>query len=205
MVQDDRRGTSPMNQWVKNLPAMQEMQAQSLGQEDPLEEEMTTYSSILAWKILPSGDRQANLKCCKELDTRVWLSTHAHMINEIIIFTDLLSNQNLTFKAFFYHEKIIICVQTPIVSNPPLLLDEKDNRDDCSAFLHGATWNVLANKQWNHTKSMHNSLVPRPLIASKFTCFRLYSYRMITKPFWLGSRYNSRWGNPLVLLYLHFN
>jgi len=47
MVQDDRRGTSPMNQWVKNLPAMQEMQAQSLGQEDPLEEEMTTYSSIL--------------------------------------------------------------------------------------------------------------------------------------------------------------
>ena len=40
-----------MNQWVKNLPAMQETQAQSLGQEDPLEEEMTTYSSILAWRI----------------------------------------------------------------------------------------------------------------------------------------------------------
>ena len=64
---------------------------------------------------------------------------HAHMINEIIIFTDLLSNQNLTFKDFSYHEKIIICVQTPIVSNSPLLLDEKDNIDDCSAFLHGAT------------------------------------------------------------------
>ena len=29
----------------------QEMQVQSLGQEDPLEEEMATYSSILAWKI----------------------------------------------------------------------------------------------------------------------------------------------------------
>ena len=118
------------------------------------------------------------------------------MINEIIIFTDLLSNQNLTFKDFSYHEKIIICVQTPIVSNSPLLLDEKDNIDDCSAFLHGATWNVLANKQWNHTKPMHRSLVPLPLIASKFTCFRLYSYRMITKPFWLGSRYNSRWEEP---------
>ena len=38
---------------VKNLPAMQETQrwAQSLGQEDPLEEEMATYSSILAWRI----------------------------------------------------------------------------------------------------------------------------------------------------------
>ena len=34
---------------VKNLPAMQEMMwFQSLGQEDPLEEEMATYSSILA-------------------------------------------------------------------------------------------------------------------------------------------------------------
>ena len=36
---------------VKNLPAMQEMQVQSLGQEDPLEKEMATHSSILAWEI----------------------------------------------------------------------------------------------------------------------------------------------------------
>ena len=37
---------------VKNLPVMQEMQVQSLGQEDPLEKEMATHSSILAWEIL---------------------------------------------------------------------------------------------------------------------------------------------------------
>ena len=36
---------------VKNLPAMQETQVQFLGQEDPLEKEMATHSSILAWKI----------------------------------------------------------------------------------------------------------------------------------------------------------
>ena len=36
---------------VKNLPAIQEMQVQSLGQEDPLEKEMVTHSSILAWEI----------------------------------------------------------------------------------------------------------------------------------------------------------
>ena len=36
---------------VKNLPAMQETQVQSLGQEDTLEEEMATPSSILAWEI----------------------------------------------------------------------------------------------------------------------------------------------------------
>ena len=36
---------------VKNLPAKQETWVQSLGQEDPLEKEMTTYCSILAWEI----------------------------------------------------------------------------------------------------------------------------------------------------------
>ena len=47
---------------VKNLPAMQEVQetwVQSLGWEDPLEEDMATHSSILAWRIpwreKPSG------------------------------------------------------------------------------------------------------------------------------------------------------
>ena len=36
---------------VKNPPAIQETQVLSLGREDPLEEEMTTHSGILAWKI----------------------------------------------------------------------------------------------------------------------------------------------------------
>ena len=37
---------------AKNQLAKQETQVQSLGQEDPLEKEMATHSSILAWKIL---------------------------------------------------------------------------------------------------------------------------------------------------------
>jgi len=36
---------------VTDLPAMQETQVQSLGLEDPLEKEMATHSSILAWRI----------------------------------------------------------------------------------------------------------------------------------------------------------
>ena len=36
---------------VKHLPIMQEIQVRSLGQEDPLEKEMATHSSTLAWKI----------------------------------------------------------------------------------------------------------------------------------------------------------
>ena len=38
-------------QTVKNLPAVQETQIQSLGPEDPLEEEMATHFRILAWRI----------------------------------------------------------------------------------------------------------------------------------------------------------
>ena len=40
-----------MAQTVKHLPAVQETWVRSLGQEDPLEKEMATHSSTLAWKI----------------------------------------------------------------------------------------------------------------------------------------------------------
>jgi len=42
--------TSPVAQIVKRLPTMQETWVQSFGMEDPLEKEMATHSSILAWK-----------------------------------------------------------------------------------------------------------------------------------------------------------
>ena len=42
---------SLMAQMVKNLPAIQKTQVQSLGGEDPLEKEMATHSSMLAWEI----------------------------------------------------------------------------------------------------------------------------------------------------------
>ena len=42
---------SLVTQTVKHLPAMQETQVRSLGQKDPLEKEMATHSSTLAWKI----------------------------------------------------------------------------------------------------------------------------------------------------------
>ena len=43
-------GTSLVAQIVKNLPAMQETHIQSLGWEDPLEKELATHSSVLAWR-----------------------------------------------------------------------------------------------------------------------------------------------------------
>ena len=43
--------TSLVAQMVKHLPTMQETQVRSLGWDDPLEKEMATHSSVLAWKI----------------------------------------------------------------------------------------------------------------------------------------------------------
>ena len=42
---------SQVAQWLKNPPAMQETQIQSLGREDPLKKGITTHSGILAWRI----------------------------------------------------------------------------------------------------------------------------------------------------------
>ena len=44
-------GSALAAQTVKNSPAMQETWVRSLGQEDPMEKEMATHSSILAWEI----------------------------------------------------------------------------------------------------------------------------------------------------------
>ena len=41
---------------VKNLPARQEMQVQSLGWEDPVEKAIATHSSLLAWEILQTEE-----------------------------------------------------------------------------------------------------------------------------------------------------
>ena len=49
-------GASLVAQSVKNLPAVQETWVRSPGREDPLEKEMVTHSSILAWKI--SGTKE---------------------------------------------------------------------------------------------------------------------------------------------------
>ena len=55
---------------VKNLPAVQEIWVQSLGWEDPLEKEMASHSSILAW-IIPWTEEPGRLQfmgVTKELD-----------------------------------------------------------------------------------------------------------------------------------------
>ena len=62
---------------VKNLPAVQETQVQSLGQEDPQEEGVAAHSSILPWRI-PMDRGAWGPWGCKQSDTTERLST-AHV------------------------------------------------------------------------------------------------------------------------------
>ena len=66
-----------MAQMVKNLPVVWETQVQSQGGEDPLEEEMATHSSILAWRF-PWTEEPGGLPSIK-LQSRTRLSDYTHM------------------------------------------------------------------------------------------------------------------------------
>ena len=57
-----RFGASLVAQMVKNLPLMWEIRVQSLGLENPLEKEIATHSSILAWEI-PWAEKPGGLQC----------------------------------------------------------------------------------------------------------------------------------------------
>ena len=61
-----RQNSEGLGSAVKNLPTMQETQVRSLSREDPLEEGMSTHSSILAWRITwteePGGLQSLGLK-----------------------------------------------------------------------------------------------------------------------------------------------
>ena len=88
-----------MSQTVKNPPAMQEMLVTSLGQEDPLEKEMATYSSILAreiqWTEEPGGVQSMG---SQESDTTQRLN---HSISLIIFFVVYM------LESYFRHMELL--------------------------------------------------------------------------------------------------
>ena len=85
---------------VKRLPAMQETWVRSLGQEDPLEKEMATHSSILAWRI-PWMEEPRGATVHGLAKSRTELSDFTHSLTHI-------------FKRFFqrrYVQSIIISIR----------------------------------------------------------------------------------------------
>ena len=88
---------SPVAQQVKNLPAMQEtqqMRVLSLGQEDPLEKEMATHSSILAWET-PWTEEPGGLQPKGQQSHTQW-NTHTHTHTQ-----DVNIRENWTLPATF--------------------------------------------------------------------------------------------------------
>ena len=111
-------------QLVKNLPALQETWIQSLGWEDPLEKEMATPSSILAWKISwteePGGLQSMGVQRVRnDWVTNTYTFTYSPLINvyleaSITVF-DAITNVNVHFYfgivyCFYIHlELISVC------------------------------------------------------------------------------------------------
>ena len=78
-VQDWLTTTYPVAQRVKNLPAMQETWVHFLGREYPLEKEMATHSSILAWKIPWTEEPGRLLHTGSQRVGHAWVTdTHTH-------------------------------------------------------------------------------------------------------------------------------
>ena len=77
---------SLVSQMVKNLPAMQETCVQSLGWEDHLEKEMTTYSRILAWKI-PCTEELGGLQSLRSQRVRHDWATHTTVRGRMYTFS----------------------------------------------------------------------------------------------------------------------
>ena len=87
-----------MTQMVKNLPAMRETQVWFLGREDPLEKEMATCSSILAWEIPwteePGGLQSIVRRVGHDPATNTFtFHPYVRAVNE----TDLGKNERLSF------------------------------------------------------------------------------------------------------------
>ena len=74
-IPDDIKLASLVAQMINHLSAMWETQVRSLGQEDPLEKEMLTHSSTLAWKI-PWMEKPGRLQSKEELDTTEQVQFH---------------------------------------------------------------------------------------------------------------------------------
>ena len=68
---------------VKRLPVIREIWVQSLGWEDPLEEDMATHSSILAWRN-PQTEEPGGLQSM-ELQSHNWVTSHTYIYIYIVL------------------------------------------------------------------------------------------------------------------------
>ena len=114
-----------MAQRLKCLPAMRETWVQSMGQEDPLEKEMATHSSILAWRI-PWTEEPGGLQSTGSQRVRHDRATSLSLslgcfIDLLIVFIYFLYMQGRTLMGFLsFYMKIslskLLCLLHPLES-----------------------------------------------------------------------------------------
>ena len=110
---------------VKNPPAMQQIWVPSLGWEDPLEKEMATHSSILAWRI--PMDRGA-WRAAVQGVTKEWLNNNKRSILQSG--AGLVSDRSLGQPGYFF--STILCSNFPVPASLPLPLN--------GSWASGLTW-----------------------------------------------------------------
>ena len=113
-------GGSVVKNWLRL--SMQEMQVQSLGEEDPLEKEMTTHSSILAWDVTwteePGGLQSMGLQTVRhDLSTKQQQTATSHYNTALgeVRGLDYLSELFRSFlekRKSFNHVKILSIIST---------------------------------------------------------------------------------------------
>ena len=98
-----------MTQSVKNPPAIQETQVQSLGQEDPLEKEMATHSSILAWRA-PWTEKPGGLQSTGSQESDMTKPpTTTGIFKDLFLFSIYMSVSLVdSFSLFNYYSLILV-------------------------------------------------------------------------------------------------
>ena len=112
-------------QTVKSLPAVREMGVGSLCWEDPLEKEMATHSSILAWRILWTGERGRSLQSLwshKKSDTTGRLHFSIFIIHKIFCYFVITESHYNTA-----HSSILAC-KIPWTEEPGRLQSMRSQR-----------------------------------------------------------------------------
>ena len=87
---------------TNNLPAMQEIQVQSLGREDPQEKEMASHSSILAWKVVWTEEPGGCLKGWKRVRHGRATNMSLHFYHSPSIAPNMLKGSFFRTKYFSY-------------------------------------------------------------------------------------------------------
>ena len=87
-------------QMVKNLPAMQILWVQSLGQEDPLEKETATHSSILAWKIPRTEDPGELQSMGSQTVGHDWRTNTSLMMDTLLDIGYKITSQSLASEVY---------------------------------------------------------------------------------------------------------